>query len=43
MRLYQAEHDNCEQYEDNYSYRENKAYTNKDNLIKRTRWVHLLP
>ncbi|AJA42340.1 BofL [Staphylococcus phage vB_SepM_ phiIPLA-C1C] len=35
MRLYQAEHDNCEQYEDNYSYRENKAYTNKDNLIKR--------
>lgn len=35
MKLYQVEHDNCEQYEDNYSYREDKVYTNKENLIKR--------
>lgn len=35
MKLYQVEHDNCESYEDNYSYREDSVYTNKDNLIKR--------
>jgi len=35
MKLYQVEHDNCEQYEDNYSYREDTVYTNKKNLIKR--------
>ena len=35
MKLYQVEHDNCEQYEDNYSYREDTVYTNKENLIKR--------
>ena len=35
MKLYQVEHDNCEPYEDNYSYRENKVYTDKENLIKR--------
>ena len=35
MKLYQVKHDNCEQYEDNYSYKEDKVYTNKDNLIKR--------
>ena len=35
MKLYQVEHDNCEPYEDNHSYREDKVYTNKENLIKR--------
>lgn len=35
MKLYQVEHDNCEPYEDNHSYREDKIYTNKENLIKR--------
>lgn len=35
MKLYQVEHDNCEQYEDNYSYREDTVYTDKENLIKR--------
>lgn len=35
MKLYQVEHDNCEEYEDNYSYREDTVYTNKENLIKR--------
>ncbi|BCG66265.1 hypothetical protein [Staphylococcus phage vB_SsapH-Golestan101-M] len=35
MKLYQVEHDNFEPYEDNYSYREDKVYTNKENLIKR--------
>lgn len=35
MKLYQVEHDNFEPYEDNYSYREDTVYTNKENLIKR--------
>lgn len=36
MKLYQVEHDNCElNIEDNYSYREDTVYTNKENLIKR--------
>lgn len=35
MKLYQVEHDNCEYYEANYSYREDSVYTNKENLIKR--------
>lgn len=35
MILYQAEHNNCEPYEDNYSYRENKVYRYKEELIKR--------
>ncbi|UGL60459.1 hypothetical protein [Staphylococcus phage vB_SurM-PSU4] len=35
MKLYQVEHDNCEEYEDNYSYREDTVYTDKENLIKR--------
>ena len=35
MKLYQVEHDNCEEYEDNYSYREDTVYTNEENLIKR--------
>uniref|UniRef100_A0AAU8GS53 BofL n=1 Tax=Mammaliicoccus phage MSShimriz1 TaxID=3230127 RepID=A0AAU8GS53_9VIRU len=35
MKLYQVEHDNCEPYEDNFHFREDKVYTDKDNLIKR--------
>lgn len=35
MKLYQVEHDNCEPYEYNYSYREDTVYINKENLIKR--------
>lgn len=35
MKLYQVEHDNCEPYEDGFSYREDEVYTDKDNLIKR--------
>lgn len=34
MKYYQVEHDNCEPYEDNYSYREDKVYTNKEQLVK---------
>ena len=35
MKLYQVEHNNCEKYEEKYSYREDTVYTNKENLIKR--------
>lgn len=35
MKLYQVEHNNCEPYEDNFHFRENKIYTDKENLIKR--------
>lgn len=35
MKLYQVEHNNCEPYEDNFHFREDKVYTDKDNLIKR--------
>ncbi|AKA61396.1 hypothetical protein BH792_gp146 [Staphylococcus phage Stau2] len=34
MKYYQVEHDNCELYEDSYSYREDKIYTSKEQLIK---------
>lgn len=34
MKLYQIEHDNCESYEENYHYREDKVYINKETLIK---------
>ncbi|UXE02845.1 hypothetical protein Koombakaat1_00055 [Staphylococcus phage Koomba-kaat_1] len=34
MKLYQVEHDYCEPYEDSYSYREDKVYTNKEQLVK---------
>ncbi|WAX23217.1 hypothetical protein VL10_ORF26 [Staphylococcus phage vB_SauM_VL10] len=34
MKYYQIEHDNCEPYEDSYSYRENKIYTNKEQIVK---------
>lgn len=35
MKLYQVEHNNCEPYEDNFHFREEEVYTNKENLIKR--------
>lgn len=35
MRLYQAEHDNCEQYGDNHTQRENLVYKDKNNLIQK--------
>lgn len=35
MKLYQVEHNNCEHYEDNFHFREDKVYTNKENLIQR--------
>lgn len=35
MKLYQIEHDNCESYEVNYKYREDKVYKNKEKLIQR--------
>lgn len=34
MKLYQVKHDNCEPYGDNHHFREDKVYTNKENLIK---------
>lgn len=35
MLLYQALHDNCEQYEDNYTWRENAVYKDKNKLIRK--------
>lgn len=34
MKLYQIEHNNCEPYEDNLTFRENTIYMDKENLIK---------
>lgn len=34
MKLYQVEHNNCEPYGDNHHEREDKIYTDKENLIK---------
>ncbi|AAX92442.1 BofL [Staphylococcus phage Twort] len=35
MKLYQVEHDNCEPYEENYHYREDKVYKDKEKLVQR--------
>ncbi|EGQ2747462.1 hypothetical protein KXP75_000951 [Staphylococcus pseudintermedius] len=34
MKLYQIEHSNCEPDEDNFTFRENTIYMNKENLVK---------
>lgn len=34
MKLYQVEHDNCEPYEDNYHFREDEVYADKEKLIE---------
>lgn len=37
MNVYQAEHNNCEPYEDNHVFREDMVYTDITMLIKRLR------
>lgn len=34
MKLYQIEHNNCEPYEDNYHFREDEVYKDKEKLIE---------